>query len=214
MKLRTSLASVAALALAASMLTMGTAQAQPPQRSVAHSVTSHSTMYSTWVVKVLSAPDSNNQIRVQLSNGVDISIPASQESLVQQYAATVAAPKDRVSPDDTVFGDCGNSSVEIVYKSNGEPVRMKTGFSVIHEAIYYAWHVEEAGSSGTGYAYNYHASGSLDFDSNWDGSHNSGDNYPTGTYAASVDGPGSWAQLDNGDICFSGGPHDSRQLYY
>jgi hypothetical protein len=47
----------------------------------------------------------------------------------------------------------------------------------------------------------------------WHGQHGSHKDYPRGTYAASVYSDGSsWALLNNGSVCYSGGPWDSRHL--
>ncbi|SFF44840.1 hypothetical protein SAMN05216251_114153 [Actinacidiphila alni] len=187
----------------------GPATAQTSTSTVAPSAAPASAMHEVTVERVLDkAPDSSGHVRVQLSNGATISILASHVTSARNFAAKHA----NVTPDGTVTGNCGSSYIEVNYKSNGEPVHMDTGFTVNHAAVEYDWHAHISGSSGTGYDYAYHASGTLAAHSTWHGQHSSGDNYPSGTYAASVSASGSWALLDTGSICYSGGPYDSAYL--
>jgi hypothetical protein len=125
----------------------------------------------------------------------------------------VTTAPETTLPDNRVTGNCGSSYIFVNHLSDGHPVHMDTGFDVNHLAIEYAWHAHIAGDSHTGYDYDYHASGGLDFDAGWHGQHSSRKDYPRGYYGAGVYTDGtSWALLDNGDFCISGGPHDHRYL--
>lgn len=167
-------------------------------------------MQTVRVVKQLSTtPDANGKVNVQLENGQQIAIDASHASMVMQRAS---ADAQSVTPQNRVGGNCGSSYIYVNHRSDGTPVHMDTGFDVNHLAVEYAWHAHIAGDSGTGYDYDYHASGMLAFRPGWHGQHSSHKAYPHGTYAAGVYSATSWALLDTGAICFSAAPHDSRYL--
>jgi hypothetical protein len=122
------------------------------------------------------------------------------------------APKG-VTPDNQVVGNCGTSYIYLSERSDGWPVHMDTGFGVNQPAVEYGWHASIHGASGTGYDYDYHASGGLNYRYNWHGQHTSAKDYPRATYAAAVYSDGSsWALLDTGSVCYSGGPYDDRYL--
>jgi hypothetical protein len=122
------------------------------------------------------------------------------QNLVMQYAAN-----HRVSPNNIVYGNCGSSYIYVNEKSNGQPVDMDTGFDVHPSAIAYGWHAHIAGFQGSGYSYEYHASGNLANRPGWHGQHSSAANYPHGTYHDYVYSDGSsWALLNNGGYCTSG----------
>jgi hypothetical protein len=204
----------AARIIVAAAITIIAVSASVPLANAATPVTSTSAvstpMTLTYVSQILSPADSSGQVLALLSNGATISLPTSTQTLALQYASQ-ARSATVVSPDSTVYGNCGSSYVQIDYKSNGKPVHMDTGFSVIDPAVDYSWRVTEAGSSGTGYNYSYHASGSLANRSTWHGQHSSGDNYPSAAYEATVV-TGSFAELNTGAICYSGSPSDEEYL--
>jgi len=214
------LAKALTVAAAAAAITgvASAAHASPQATAIAHQIARTSTATTSMslipVSKVTGrTPGRPGYVTLRLKNGKTISVQAKYKRLVQRRAA---ADAKKVTPyTNPVYGNCGYSYIYTNYKSNGEPVHMDTGFEVYDAAIEYAWHAHIAGSSGTGYSYNYHASGGLDFDYGWHGQHSSSANYPTGTYAASVYSDGtSWALLDTGGVCYSGGPYDSSYLYY
>jgi hypothetical protein len=155
-------------------------------------------------------PDSAGKVQVELTNGAVISIDAAHRDLVMSQAN---ADPGTVTPDNRVGGNCGSSYIYVNERSDGHPVHMDTGFDVVRPAVEYAWHAHIAGDSHTGYDYDYHASGGLANRTGWHGQHGSHKDYPRGTYAAGVYTDGSsWALLNNGSVCYSGGPHDSRHL--
>lgn len=155
------------------------------------------------VVKVLgAAAHANGRVNVLLANGRKISILAADKSLVERRMA---------HPDTTVRGSCGLSYVNLKNKSNGDPVYMWTGFEVNHEAISYSWQVYIV-ALGSSYEHTYNAGGGLDFDSTWEGTYTSSANPARGTYLAEVESDNSYALLDTGDICVSGGPEGEWNL--
>ncbi len=157
-------------------------------------------------------PDADGNIQVELDNGAVVTAPSAYADLITDRAGDTAGLAGTVSPFTTIWGACGSSHVEMNYKSNGEPVHMDTGFTVTTPAISYTWNVLIEGSSGTGYTYNYHASGGLASRTTWAGQHSSSADYPTGTYSAAVNPAGSYALLNNGDFCYSGGPATAAYL--
>lgn len=162
------------------------------------------------VIRVLGPTAGRSErVNILLASGETISIPAADESLVNRRMAEGA--KGSTSPDATISGSCGSSNVYIYDKSNGHPIRMTTGFTVKHEAVSYSWEVIELGLS-SGYDYTYTAGGGLDFDSSWSGGHTSTENPAHGTYYAHVVADDSYALLDTGDICTSGGPSAQKSL--
>ena len=88
--------------------------------------------------------------------------------------------------------------------SNGRPYQMDTGFSVTHGVAAYVWNANISGPNS--YTYSYHSDGGNGFDKTWHGQHHisNGDN---GRYSGNVHGNQSYALLDDGDLCFSGGPY-------
>lgn len=159
-------------------------------------------MHLVGVTRVVSGPDADGEVQVLLDNGATISVSSEHVDLLLN-------PTPPPSTNAIVFGDCGYSTVNIGYKSNGYPVRMTTGFHTYDASVEYAWNVF---INGPRYSYNYHASGNLAFRNDWNGSHNSGSNYPSGGYTATVSPPGSWALLWWGAVCYSGGPSQTAYL--
>jgi hypothetical protein len=121
----------------------------------------------------------------------------------------LTAAAGTVSPYGIVVGDCGYSYINLMEKSNGQPVRMTTGFHVNDAAISYNWN---ASVGGPNYQHTYLSSGNLAFRNDWNGSHNSDLNYPHGVYYASVSSNYSYALLFWGGLCVSGGPTQATPL--
>src|SRR4051794_37909658 len=164
---------------------VGSASGATTQRSPAappNAMVVRTPMTTAKVSRLLtSTPDQAGDVKVQLDDGTMIAIPSKDKNLVMSTAATSV-----ISPSNQVGGDCGTSYIYVNERSDGHPVHMDTGFDVIRPAISYAWHASIHGFSGSGYDYDYHASGDLAWRVGWHGQHSSHTDYPRGTYAASV----------------------------
>lgn len=169
-----------------------------------HTITS--TMTRTRATALVTAtPDHAGNIAVRLANGKTVAIPAADKDRVMGRAA-----QQSVSPDGTVYGNCGSSYVTLTEKPDRYPVAMQTGFTVITPAVGYDWSASVTGPNG--YSYAYASSGGLFFDNSWNGGYQSSQDQATGIYEAAVDPAGSDAVLWDGDICYSGGPLDAEYL--
>jgi hypothetical protein len=111
----------------------------------------------------------------------------------------------------TLHGVCGSSFVELSNKSDGYPIHMGTGFSVIDSAISYGWQVFIANADLT-YQYTFNSSGDLAFDHVWAGVHTSAGDQDHGGWNAQVSINNSWVLLDTGAICSSEGPSVNGSL--
>jgi hypothetical protein len=154
---------------------------------------------------VSSKPDKAGRVRVQLANGAIVPISQAVEKKVMSRAA-----QEAVHPNGVVYGDCGSSYITLSEKPDGNPVAMRTGFTVYTGAISYSWSASVTGPGG--YSYDYESGGSLNFDTKWDGGYQSSQDQAEGTYSAAVASFGSVAVLWDFDICFSGGPTDVKYL--
>ena len=195
-------------------LALGGALAAAPAHATARSVQVSTPMTAVHAVRVLGAtPGHADHVNVLLADGRTVSIESRYQGLVEKRSAAEARA---ATPFDQLPGSCGSSYIWVNYKSDLEPVHMDTGFDVTPApAISYQWHASIHGDSGTGYDYDYWASGDLNFDWGWHGQHSSGNDYPTGDYTAAVYADGSaYALLSNGEICTSVGPWDEQYLYH
>lgn len=202
-----------AAAISTTLLAVALLSAMPASADTVAPDISAVSMSVAHPVSVLDTqPDSTGHVRVAFSDGSVVSVPAVD---VPKVKNRIDALHRNVQPDNTVPGPCGTSYITLSERSDGYPVHMDTGFKLSggRRATSYAWSAWIQGAPGTGYSYDYHASGDLDFRDHWDGHHTSGRAYPRAPYAAGVNtGVHSYALLDNGDICTSGGPTDSRNL--
>ncbi|WP_320783828.1 DNA/RNA non-specific endonuclease [Streptomyces sp. CRN 30] len=155
---------------------------------------------------VTDTPDSAGNLKVELSNGMVVAIPAAQKDLVMDRAAEQA---DEVHTEGTVYGNCGSSYIELEQKSNRHPLAVRTGFKLNQPAVGYAWFATVV---GTDYLHEYTDSGVLLLDSSWDGGYESDEDEAEGIYTAVVDPGVSSAVLWNGGVCYSGGPTDAEYL--
>ena len=106
-----------------------------------------------------------------------------------------------------VPGDCGSSRVVILDDGRGRAA-VSTGFTLYRGAISYGWSVDVLGGGGS---YRKNFGGGLANRTTWTGSF--AYSIPrTGTYYASVP-KSSFAILNNGGYCTSGGPSDSEFIY-
>ncbi|HEX4254301.1 MAG TPA: hypothetical protein VH089_04380 [Streptosporangiaceae bacterium] len=124
----------------------------------------------------------------------------------RQYSVKAGAP-NVVSPDNTVYGNCGSSYL-YEYAIGLDQVEIETGFNVNTPAVAYWWEYSMRDGGGTS---SHTRAGGLAARSSW------GDNerwgaLTRGPASAWVDS-GSDAILVNGDVCTSGGPSDSTTIY-
>ncbi len=130
-------------------------------------------------------------------DGTQHSVP-----VTKQAKAQVAAANSVVKPLNTVYGDCGTSSLYIQVKW-ATVLMVSTGYSVVLASVSHIWNVDGAVSSGT---WSNGFSG-LNFSTTWSATHNV--NVGNGAHGFGSVRPGSEATLINGVICASGGPSDS-----
>lgn len=137
---------------------------------------------------------------VVLSNGEEASVPVSSPIVNGSPGSTV------VQPDSTIYRDCGYSWM---YMDSWSPLQYVplTGFVVNTPAIDYSWNLVISGP----YNYENHLGygGALAFDTSWS---NGAPEIPVddaGYYNGEVVSSTSYAILDNGGVCFSGGPSDT-----
>jgi hypothetical protein len=210
MKLRGIAAFATICAAVASTVLVSGADAAPVSNSAPSVLTVTGAMNLQTAVSLVSTDSAAGTAAVLLTNGKTITVPQNEVSLLLQAgkAAKSAVKSDALTPNNTVGGDCGSSNIYLEEKPNGKPVKMTTGFTVVHDAISYSWY---AYISGPSYNYTYHASGDLAFDGSWKGQHTSTDNYPSGYWYAYVSDT-SFAVLDDGGVCYSAGPWDSVEL--
>jgi len=168
-------------------------------------------MYYDPPVAILGSA-ANGQVRVLLTDGVKVSVPASEKSLIMQ--AILRSKSDgRMAADakyhqykDTVRGNCGSSFIEIADKKPGNrPLKMTTGFHVNSPAISYSWATDTWRNAG-GFKKPWSASGGLLFRKDWSGGFRTILNYRHGVYTGLVYAGSSSAVLANGNVCVSGGP--------
>ena len=155
--------------------------------------------------------------QVELTDGSVITLPASEAQTAltagQNYAAAAEGSGSTITPDNTVYGDCGSSYVSLYERSTGNPVRMATGFHVNRAATSYQWLGSIIGrGAADSYAYGYSSSGDLFFRTSWNGGHVSHMDYPHGIYVATINPELSYAFLIDGSFCVSGGPVARRNL--
>lgn len=123
----------------------------------------------------------------------------------QEYSVPVGSDAS-ATPNNTVYGDCGSSYVQITPVGNHKAL-IQTGFSVYTGAVDFDWIVHVIDNYGVS---NKTWGGPLAFRSSWVGTNNftSG-----GTGYASAEVTYGVAFLWDGTICFSLGPFSSTYIY-
>lgn len=159
----------------------------------------------------------SGHVLVRLADGEKISVPAAEKAVIMQAIArgksdpTIASAASYHRHKDTVRGDCGYSWIQIADKKPGNhPLTMKTGFHVNKPAISYSWATDTF--NHTGFKKPWGAAGTLADRSAWAGGFRTIRNYRHGDYVGLVYAAKSWAVLNNGDVCVSGGPVASGYL--
>lgn len=155
---------------------------------------------------------------VAKANGYEIiKLPNGREASVKKEVADRIRAGDKSawpSGQDTVYGNCGYSYVEL-YAIGGEKANFRTGFGIASNkpaAVRYQWVVritDNGGSSSPSW------SGNLAYRRTWV---TNGGNFlvyklTAGPATARVDRDWSYAVLANGEICSSGGPVTSANIY-
>lgn len=159
-------------------------------------------------VRILGAtPHKKGYFTVLSANGKEAAVPDSLKSRVETRMKEGAISPSALK--DTVHGNCGSSFIELANKGDGSPLHLLTGFTVILPAVDYSWHGGVSGPSSFKYTINF--GGALAFDESWEGQHTTTNNWPHGTWSGAVS-QASYADLDDGDICYSGGPAVSGHL--
>jgi|SRR4051794_29489353 hypothetical protein len=142
---------------------------------------------------------------VAAAHGYDIRTAASGEQYsVKRGGISAAAP---AMPSNVVGGNCGFSYV-YEYGIGNRAIELYTGYSVIHDVIRWHWQVRLDDRGGSSYR-------------NYSGWINNGiwqvdqviGGLTRGGARASVIRSASWALLDTGAICVSGGPWDDTIIY-
>lgn len=128
-------------------------------------------------------------------------------SIIMRNGVQMSVPSAHLAsgPDNTVGGNCGKSWIYLT--GSHLEFHYYTGFSVNTPAVEYGWHVSIVGPNS--YDNNRTWGGGLAFRKTWRAP-GSGDYNVTvddsGYYDGKVIPSGSWALLDNGGYCTSGGP--------
>lgn len=112
-----------------------------------------------------------------------------------------------VSPANVVSGNCGFSYV-YEYGIGNRAIELYTGFSVVRGAVDYSWRVQLDDRGGTSYR-NY--GGLLRNRTTWQDDRVIG-GLTRGPARAHVIPASSFAVLNNGAVCYSGGPSDTTTI--
>ena len=204
---RFSALTVAALLLAFLLSAAPAGAISSPHKPFLSTRTLHHGMQFVPIVRILGpAAHRKGFFTVLAANGRTATVPDRFKTLVERRMKL-----DRLQPaalTDTVYGNCGSSYITLGLKSSGYPIHMTTGFRLILFAVYYDW---LGGLNGPSYSYGYTSSGPLPDVNFWDGKHTSTNNESHGTWSGAIS-QASWAELDNGQFCYSGGPAVSGHL--
>ncbi len=126
----------------------------------------------------------------------------------RQYSVKIGS-SDTLTPDNTVEGDCGISYI-YEYGIGNRAVELYTGFQINWPGYYFYWRVRLDDRGGSSYKT---WSGAIpDFGGTvWQVDVVVG-GLTRGGARASVLSPQSIAVLDNGGVCYSGGPYDDTTI--
>ncbi|CAM5538805.1 hypothetical protein [Leifsonia shinshuensis] len=134
------------------------------------------------------------------ADGITRSVPVTAAA----KAATGGKSAEVASPDGTVSGDCGISSLAIS-KSTTEDIREVTSYRVDLVALSQHWIVDAISPEGS---YEHNFSG-LNDSTTWTGIDNDVYVYSSEHGVIAHVESGSFAELFDGEICYSGGPTSS-----
>lgn len=207
-KLRMSAAALLSAAIAVSLLGLAApanaapAKATPAVRTVVSSETVPMT-HGGWDPAIAEA----HGFKIETINGQTTSVPVTDAA--KKLAAGWATKKSSlaVSPDNTVSGNCGSSTVTAVLTNTTTgALKVVTSYYVYAPSVEQHWYVDEYSTYGE-YLHEFNFSG-FNASNSWV----SAPQTYTTRYA-NVGGDvqvtlGSFAALADGDICYSGGPID------
>lgn len=134
-------------------------------------------------------------------DGNEHSVPVTEEAKEIVAAQDEPANEDGIELQNIVYGDCGSSSVFIA-KSSPTEISIATSYSVYTTSISHQWEV--GGSSPDG-VWSEGFSG-LNSGSSWSAVHEAYVGDSSDVFAGVTEG--SFAQLIDGAVCYSGGPSD------
>jgi hypothetical protein len=151
--------------------------------------------------------EANGYAIVTLPSGTVASVP---KALATKAAAGDPSVLATTLGESTVGGNCGYSYIEF-YARGGATADLRTGFGVIRGAISYWWRVDIIDTAGVSQQ---RWSGSLANRTTWVSDNgNFRRLYLTRGYAWAGVNTGSYAILNNGAVCYSGGPATSITVY-
>jgi hypothetical protein len=143
---------------------------------------------------------------VVTTNGLRFPVsPQAARSIEAARRNTVRANNSAVTPNNTIYGNCGYSYLyELPLYTTGPGVYLFTGFDVNFYAFYYSWSatVENFSNGAIG---QFRRSGTLAGDTSWQG--NQDYRFGHGGYFGRVNPSGSYA-IGAFDVCTSAGPYD------
>ena len=195
--LRVLVASIASCAAVLSFVGTSTAQ---PMASVAPSHVTSSQRGMEVIGFNRAVAEAHGYEIVTLPDGRQASVPKA-EAEHARAAGTMAG----LQPDaqDTKFGTCGYSYVELDDGGGGGVAYLRTGFHVNFDAISYAWWVQITDNNGRSHQ---NWGSALTFQTDWTSGILKLGLYAGGDAKAEVIPDNSWALLVTGSICVSGGP--------
>lgn len=211
MRKPTKLAASAGVMVAAATIVAGAVQALPAGAATAAPNGTRVTAVLDGT-RVTASPDGTRVTTPMTIVGFNAAVAKAHGYVIRtdaqgrQYSVKAGAP-NVVSPDNTVYGNCGSSYL-YEYAIGLDQVEIETGFTVNTPAVAYWWEYSMRDGGGTS---SHTRAGGLAARSSW------GDNerwgaLTRGPASAWVDS-GSDAILVNGDVCTSGGPSDSTTIY-
>jgi hypothetical protein len=187
---RVTIAAFCSLVLAVSWMEPAVASAPTP-----------TTVQEMHFAKVASVSVMADLAYVTLAHGPTLRVPA-------RYASNIIAHQKLARPSsDVVEGDCGSSYVFLNERTGTSPYALTTGFNVVLPAFYFTWDVLINGPKS--YVHRYEPYGNISADY-WNGAYLA--NGSRGRWTANVSSVDSVAILDDGSVCWSGGPYELAYL--
>ena len=170
--------------------------------STSTTATTTTAMYSGgWDAAVAQA----HGFQLETINGQTVSVPVTAAAK-QLVSSSNSLSSSAIKPDNTVTGNCGSSTVTTIYEGSGR-VKVLTSYIVRLPSVDQSWYVTLT-SVGGAFLDEMNFSG-LNGSTHWVGAPQTS---PASTIAEQGGDAqvtfGSFAILDDGDVCFSGGPID------